>query len=52
MSRDAAFHIFAFVVGVLLPAAGMIACCFFYRLESLSWPAQLDVGLATSGVGT
>jgi hypothetical protein len=29
MSRDAAFDIFAFVVGVLLPAAVMIALLFF-----------------------
>jgi hypothetical protein len=29
MSRDAAFDIFAFVVGVLLPAAGLIALLFF-----------------------
>jgi hypothetical protein len=29
MRRDAAFNIFAFVVGVLLPAAGMIALLFF-----------------------
>jgi hypothetical protein len=29
MSRDAAFNIFAFVIGVLLPAAVVIALLFF-----------------------
>jgi hypothetical protein len=29
MSRDAAFNIFVFVAGVLLPAAAMIALLFF-----------------------